>query len=82
MPRRGLEVEILRYIIFLFLPLPLSEKRRTKNARPQEKRKEGPSVLFMKTRGPEQVLLRGGGKLPSKEKLKRGPTRKGRKPQE
>ena len=36
---------------FFYLPPPLFEKRRIKNARPQEKRQEDPDVLFIKTGG-------------------------------
>jgi len=36
--------------IFVSSPPSLSEKRRIKSARPQEKRQEDPGVLFMKTR--------------------------------
>ena len=47
--------------MLFFCPSPLSEKRRIKSAKPQEKRQEDPGVPFMKTGGmPERVSSYGG----------------------
>jgi len=63
----------------LFLPPPsLSEKRRIKSARPQEKRQEDPGVLFMKTRRCPSVSFYEGVATLRRE-TKESSARKGRK---
>jgi len=58
MPRRELGTEVLWYIIFL--SPPPSEKRKTKSARPQEKRQEDPGSLHEDGEMPESVSSYGG----------------------